>query len=313
MDLRSLLGSHLKLRHLVLVLSVSQNRSLARTAEHLFMTQPALSRALREAEAAVGTVLFERTRHGMVATEAGDAYLEHARAIVGNIETLRRRVMELNDPQIGSVSIGAFVTGANLLVPRAVSRLAQAHPGTEIRITEAPPETLIHELVAGDLDLLVGRVTQHESTSQLRLVPLYREPYRIIARKGHPVLGDGALALENLVQYPWALPVVGTPLYDTLVSEFRNAGCGIPDQHVECATPAPLRTLVIESGYLTIMQESMAAADPEYAIHPLQISGLAQEVGYMLSPDRPLTAATRLMIDYLNEEGSRISKQLSNR
>ncbi|GAA1857658.1 LysR substrate-binding domain-containing protein [Paeniglutamicibacter psychrophenolicus] len=311
MDLRALMGSHLKLRHLILVLAVAEYRSLARTATELFLTQPALSRALREAESAVGVALFERTRHGMVPTTAGVAYLEHALVIVGQAEVLRRRLEELTDPQGGSVSIGAFVTGANLLVPRAVARLANARPKTNVRISEAPPDTLIQELISGDLDLLVGRITRHASTSALTLVPLYREPYRIVAATGHPALLPGASNLADLAAFPWAMPVAGTPLYDTLVDEFRKTGTAMPDHQVECATPAPLRTLVVEAGYLTVMQESMAAADPDFRMHPLVIEGLAQDVGYMLSPDRPLTSAAQLLVDCLHEESKRIIRELS--
>ncbi|WP_334121980.1 LysR substrate-binding domain-containing protein [Glutamicibacter sp.] len=311
MDLQEHLGSHLKFRHLLVALAVDEYGSLGRTAEHLYMTQPALSRMLREAETAIGAVLFERTRNGMVATESGVAYLEHARSIVGQSEVLRRRIKEIEHPGSGSVSIGVFVTGANLLVPRAVAALAQEYPDSEIRIIEAPPENLIQELNAGTVDVLVGRITSHSSTAQLQLVSLYRESYRIVARKGHECLDANVTTLEQLVKYPWAMPIAGTPLYDTLVQEFALAGVPIPQHHVECATPAPLRTLILEAGYLSIMQESMAVADEEFEFHPLRIGELAQDVGYMLSPNRPLTKMTRLLINSLEAQSEKIRAQLS--
>ena len=308
MDLRALLGSHLKLRHLVLVLAIAEHRSLARAADELYLTQPAMSRALREAEAAIGAVLFDRTRHGMVPTAAGEACLEHARAIVGQLETLGRRVTELGDPQTGTVSIGAHVTGANLLVPRAVARLVAERPRIEVRIREAPPETLIQELNAGDLDLLVGRVTEHPSTAGLSMVPLYREPFRVVAGRGHPVLELADPGLVELSSFAWAVPVAGTPLRDAFVRDFNAAGIAEPARQIECGTPAPLRTLVVEAGFLGLMPESMAAADSDLEMLPLNLGGMSEDVGFMVSPDRPLTATARLLIESLRAEADRITR-----
>ena len=307
MDLRALLGTHLKLRHLVLVLAIAEHRSLARAGEELYLTQPAMSRALREAEVAVGAVLFDRTRHGMVPTAAGAACLEHARAIVGQLETLGRRVAELGDPQTGAVSIGAHVTGANLLVPRAVARLVAERPKIEVRIREAPPETLIHELNAGDLDLLIGRVTDHPSTAGLNLVPLYREPFRVVASRGHPVLEVEDAGLADLASFAWAVPVAGTPLRDAFLRDFQAKGLAEPARQVECGTPAPLRTLVVEAGFLALMPESMAVADSDLVMLPVHLGGMSENVGFMVSPDRPLTATARLLIECLRVEADLIT------
>lgn len=311
MDHAALLNSHLKLRHLVLVLAIAEHGSLVRAAEELYLTQPALSRALREAEAAVGARLFQRTRHGMVPTAAGEACLEHASAVIGHVETLQRRVGELADPHTGSVSIGVHVTGANLLVPRAVARLVAERPLLDVRIREAPPATIIHELENGDLDLLVGRVTDHPSTARLRLVPLYREPFRIVAAVGHPALQLVGAGLEELSAYPWAIPVAGTPLRDALESGFHAEGVTPPAQQVECGTPAPTRTLVVEAGFLAVLPESMVVEDEAMAMHDFRLPGLAQDVGYMVSPDRPLTASAKLLTEQLVAEAARTNAELS--
>lgn len=312
MDLRGLLATHLKLRHLVLVLAIAEQGSLVRAAEELYLTQPALSRALREAEHAVGTPLFERTARGMVPTPAGQACLEHARAIVGHLSTLQRRVAELTDPEVGLVRVGAHVTGANLLLPRAVARLTVERPRVEVRLREAPPETLIQELGSGDLDLLVGRVTGHPSTARLRLVPLYREDFRIVAAAGHPAHALPNVSLQDLVQYRWVVPLANTPLRDELEQNFRNAGLAPPAQQVEAAAPATLRTLVVEAGFLAIMPESMAVAEPGLQMLGLHLTGLAQQVGLMLHPDRPLTPSALLLAEILRKVGDEIGREFED-
>lgn len=310
MDLRALLTTHLKLRHLVIVLAIAEQGSLVRAAEELYLTQPALSRALREAEHAVGAPLFERTGRRMVPTMAGQACLEHAKAIVGHLGTLRRRVDELTDPEGGVVRVGAHVTGANLLLPRAVARFTAERPRVEILLREAPPEALIQELGSGDLDLLVGRVTDHPSTSRLRLVPLYREDFRIVAAPWHPVHAVPNASLQDLVGYPWVVPLVNTPLRDELEENFRSAGLAPPAQRVESAAPATLRTLVAEAGFLALMPESMAVAEPGLQMLGLHLTGLAQQVGLLLHPDRPLTPNAVMLAEKLREVGDEIGREL---
>jgi DNA-binding transcriptional LysR family regulator len=313
MDLRALLTTHLKLRHLVIVLAVAEQGSLVRAAEELYLTQPALSRALREAEHAVGAPLFERTARGMVPTPAGEACLEHAKAIVGHLSTLRRRVDELADPAVGLVQVGAHVTGANLLLPRAVARLNAEKPRVEVRLREAPPETLIQELGNGDLDLLVGRVTDHPSTARLRLVPLYREDFRIVAAAWHPAHALPEVSLQDLVAHRWVVPLANTPLRDELEQNFRNAGLALPAQQVESGAPATVRTLVVEGGFLALMPESMALAEPDVKILGLHLNGLAQQVGLLLHPDRPLAPSAALLAEKLREVGDEMARELADR
>lgn len=310
MDFGAFFTEHLKLRHLALVLAVAEYGSLGRAASELYLTQPALSRLLREVETVMGAVLFERTRHGMVPTAAGTVCLEHARAMAGQVDAMRRRFHDLADPYTGSVGIGAHVIGTNLLVPRAVARLTAERPRIEVRIREAPPAELLRALDGGDLDLLAGRITDHPSTAGLKLVPLYRESYRIIAAANHETHVNH-IVLADLCHYPWAVPVNGTVLREALEAAFASAGVGFPERHVECGTPASIRTLVAEAGYLALMPESMAAADTGLGMLPLRLEGMAHDVGYMVNPDRPLPAAALLLIDHLQTEATRIEAEIA--
>jgi len=309
MDLVHLMNRHLKFRHFIIILAIDQYGTLIRAAESLFVTQPALSRALREAEAAIGGPLFQRTSHGMVPTEAGRVALEHAHAIVGHVEVLDRRMTELSNLHAGSVSVGAHVTGANTIVPMAVGHLLSQHPQMNVTISEAPPSALIERLERGTLDMLVGRMTHHESTAQLELVPLYSESYRVVAATNHPVARGDSLDLEQLVGHPWVVPLKGTPLRDTWESAFLSQGLSLPTQVVECGTPAPTSTLILQYGFLGVLPESMVLDDDRMSILPPKLSDDLNKVGLMLMPQRPLTAAAQLLIDAFHVQARRLTEQ----
>ena len=168
MDLRALLTTHVKLRHLVIVLTVAEQGSLVRAAEELYLTQPALSRALREAEHAIGAPLFERTARGMVPTLAGEACLEHAKAIVGHLSTLRRRVDELADPASGLVKVGAHVT----VLSRSRDKETDAlELGAEALLVSADEAAM--QAAANSFDLIIDTVpVKHDIMPYLPLLDI---------------------------------------------------------------------------------------------------------------------------------------------
>lgn len=310
MDFNALVSSHLKLRHLVLVLAIEDNGSLVRTAESLYLTQPALSRTLREIEEIVGTPLFDRTPSGMSPTTAGHAVLDHARAIVGHVETMQRRVSELSDPGAGTVRVGAHVTGANSLVPRATGKLLESWPAMRVTVQESPPDMLIEELLRGEIDVLVGRMTSHESTAGLDLVPLYHEPFRVAVGTDHPLLNENDIDLSDLQNRCWVTPVQGTPLRDSWEQAFLTSGLALPPVQVECGTPMPAKILVRDFGYLAILPESLIVEDPDLSSLSIRFPEMTDLVGLMLAPGREPTSAAKLLIETLRDEAVTLDSRL---
>jgi len=308
MDLVLLMNRHLKFRHLVIILVIEQQGSLMRAAENLYVTQPALSRTLREAETAIGAPLFDRTRHGMIPTEAGRVALEHAGAIIGHVEVLDRRVAEISSQQAGSISIGAHVTGANTIVPMAVGHLLTKYPHMNVTISEAPPSALIQQLEQGSLDMLVGRMTDHESTAQLDLIPLYSESYRIVASARGSSFDPATITLETLVDRPWVIPVKGTPLRDMWEKAFVQRELPLPRQVVECGSPAPTSTLIRQYGFFGVLPESMVRDDERMEPIPVKLSDDLDRIGLMLMPERPLTVAAEMMLKAFHEQAQLLNE-----
>lgn len=106
------------------------------------------------------------------------------------------------------------------------------------------------------------------------------------------------------------MPLANTPLRDELEENFRAAGLTPPAQRVESGTPATLRTLVAEAGFLALMPESMAVAEPGLQMLELHLAGLAQQVGILLNRDRPLAPNAELFAGKLREVGEEIRREL---
>ncbi|MDT3440084.1 LysR substrate-binding domain-containing protein [Pseudofrankia sp. BMG5.37] len=186
MERPQLLDGRLKIRHLVLVDAIASAGSVVRAAERLHVTQPVATRALHEVESILGVRLYDRGPRGLAPTAFGEAFVDHARAVLAQLRSASDHLAELAGADAGTVAVGTYLAGSNLLLPLAIGRLKSERPKVTVIVREANPEALTAELLAGTLDLVVGRLTVLDDAERLRQETLYREPIRLVARTGHP-------------------------------------------------------------------------------------------------------------------------------
>lgn len=310
METRSLLNGPLKLRHLVLVLTIAEQGSIVGAAKHLYVTQPVISRGLREVEEVLGAPLFERGARGVRPTAFAEVFLGHARAVVGHLQQATQHIAELADATVGAVTIGTYVTGANLLVPKAIALLKQQRPQVSIYVREATPDRLANGLEAGDIDVVVGRLTPQLGTPELRQAALYHEPLEVVARAGHPVLDAGPMTLAELRNYPWVMPVAQTALRGELERAFTLERLELPEQQVECSSPMTLGAIVAETDFLALQPYTIAAANPLLRIVDARIKGIGQTVGVTTLPDRLPSPALALMLRCFEQVAIGIRKSI---
>jgi len=296
MDIRSLLNGPLKIRHLVLVLTIAEQGSIVSAARHLYITQPAVSRGLREVEEALGAPLFERGARGVRPTPFAEVFIDHARAVVGHLKQATQHIAELADATLGSVTVGTYVAGGNLLLPKAIALLKQQRPHVNIYVHEATPDRLTNGLVAGEIDVVVGRLTAQHGVPELQQAALYHEPFEVVARVGHPVFDLGPTTLADLRNYPWVMPVGQTALRGELERAFTRERLDLPEEQVDCSSPMTLRAILAETDFLALQPHTIAAADPLLRSVDARIKGIGQTVGVTTLPDRSPSPAVALML-----------------
>lgn len=186
MDPPRLLDGRLKLRHLVLVDALAERGSVIRAAEQLHVTQPVVTRALREVEEILGVELFERHARGVTPTLYGEAFVAHARAVLAELRQAGRHVAELVHADRGTVIVGTHLAGSNLLLPRAIARVKAERPNLTVIVHEATPDVQITGLLDGGIDMSVGRITPLPDGARLRQIELYQEPICLVTRHDHP-------------------------------------------------------------------------------------------------------------------------------
>jgi DNA-binding transcriptional LysR family regulator len=192
-----------ELRLLRCALALAEHRTFARAAEVVHVSQPALSRSIQEIELRAGTQLFERGTRGVVPTDAGKIFLEHAREVVARAADLNREMDLLRGLEKGELSIGAGTYPSAMMVERAVVRLLQSHPTIRLQVHTDNREKLLPLLHKRELDLAVIGVIGMEVDSDLHITALNQHQGYFVVRNGHPLLASKEPpTLQSILQFP---------------------------------------------------------------------------------------------------------------
>ncbi len=178
------------------VCAIAETGSFSRAAERCQVAQPSLSQQVLKLEKDLGTKLFDRLGRSIRLTEAGRAFLPHARSILGQMEMARTSVANSCADVRGSVAVGVIPTIAPYLMPRYTATFAKRYPEANLRIVEETTPILVESLRALSIDLaILALPLRHKD---LELFPLRTEPLFAVLPRNHPRAGAESLALKDL-------------------------------------------------------------------------------------------------------------------
>lgn len=286
----------IKLRHIEVFVEISRARSLKRAGEALGLTQPAMSKILKELEDILGAVLMQRDRGGVRLTPAGDVFLQFAQSSLGALQQGFDGVARLQQGGgRGAITVGALPSVAARLLPRASLAFRDLSPETLLFFEDGPHGFLMNRLRSGELDLAVGRMGSPGSMRGVSFTALYSESVAVVARPGHPLAESTRLTdlREALVVYPSPSSAI-RPLVDRLLIA---EGLTEFPQRIETVSGAYGRGLVRGSDAVWIISESVVAGDVDsgYLVKlPIDTRLTAGPVGVMTRAEEAMPPAVRL-------------------
>lgn len=192
-----------ELRHLQVFRQVARLGSLSAAAESLAYTQPAVSQQMAALERRAGVPLLQRTRRGVRLTDAGEALLRHADAILGEQALAERELEAIAGLRGGRVRMATFPSAGAALVPVVVSLFSSRYPDVQLSVLTAESEESVQLLRAGELELaIVGARTQEAGYGALYddidLRHLFDEPRYALLPPGHRFARRKRLRLQEL-------------------------------------------------------------------------------------------------------------------
>jgi DNA-binding transcriptional LysR family regulator len=197
-----------QLRHLI---SLAQTGSFSRSAEALFLTQPALSRSIKALEEELGQALFDRVGRRSTTTPFGAEVLQRARRLVLEADELALSGRQMEAGRAGTVRIGLGSGPGAILMTPLLKLMATRHPSIHVDIARGDTDLLTHALRQRELDALVIDARSLKPAPDLRVTHASEMRGAVMCRPGHPLTRwRGAIRFDALLQFP----VASTPLSD---------------------------------------------------------------------------------------------------
>jgi DNA-binding transcriptional LysR family regulator len=287
----------LKIRHLEVFMTLVETGSQSATAELLHVTQPALSKWLRELEQDVGCALFERGRP-LKLTIYGQVVLRYAQRVLGDSTRTSNELDALLAGSSGRVRVGVLRTVATILLPRVIMRCRREAPKVRITVHEDSLDHLLPQLERHELDCILGRMQGEALNAEVFSEALYEEPVCAIVRPGHPLLKKRRVEWREAAAYPWIVPLAGTPMRVRLEAEFAAAGLSSPGDAIESMSLLTNQKLLHESDMISVVSRQLAthyAGTGSLAILPLPMRFALGPVGLLWVDANPTTAVAGFM------------------
>jgi DNA-binding transcriptional LysR family regulator len=211
-------------RHLRAFITVAEESSVTKAAERLHISQPPLSRHIKQLEDELGITLFVRHRQGVTLTDAGQRLLEKARALASAASDFYESANQATRHDANKVRLGIgwglWDTVNRIRVTSAAQFGNMTIEATDVTCTE----TYNHQLQDGSLDIVFGR--PYFDTANIEAVPLYQERMLAVLSEDSPLAARKALCVRDLAAEPLLLydRHIQPYLYDKVLELYAAAG-----------------------------------------------------------------------------------------
>ena len=246
----------MNLNQLAIFHAVAKENSVSRGAERLHISQPAVSKQLREFEKSLGVALFHRLSTGVRLTEAGELLFDYATRIF-DLETEAEHALdELRVLERGRLVVGASSTIGTYLLPQVCAQFGAQYPKIELHLEIANTEEVQRRLVENKVDVALseGLILFPE----LEADAFGWDEIVLIAAPDHILLTGEPVEVESLLQHPMILRERGSGTRAVVQQAFAGRGILLQPSMSLGSTQAILRAVAAEVGIAWVSRLAIA-------------------------------------------------------
>jgi LysR family transcriptional regulator, cyn operon transcriptional activator len=282
-----------ELRHLRYLRAVADRGNFTRAAQDLHISQPTLSQQIQQLERAIGAQLLDRSGRSVRLTDAGHAYLAHARLALRELAAGERAVHDVTDLSRGHLRLAATPTFTAYLVGPLITELHNRHPGITATVREMTQDSIETQLLADELDLGIAFDQPH--LPAVTATPLFAETLVVVVGTTTPT---EPLTAHAIGRHPLALltPDFATRGHiDAYFAEHRVT----PRIAIETNSIQALTEIVRHTSLATVLPDAITtqhphlspvALDPPFPTRTVTL--LTREGAYQTAANRAFTHLT---------------------
>jgi LysR family pca operon transcriptional activator len=310
--MKTMIDSRVKFRHLQTFVEVARQKSVIKAAELLHVSQPAVTKTIRELEEALGVDVFERDGRGIKITRYGEVFLRYAGAALTALRQGFDSISQERSGEAPPIRIGALPTVSTRIMPRAMELFLKEETWSRIKIVTGENAVLLEQLRVGDLDLVVGRLAGPDKMTGFSFEHLYSEQVVFVVRSGHPLLAAKQSLFSNLGKYTVLMPTRGS-IIRPFVESFliANGVASLPNQ-IETVSDSFGRAFVRSSDAIWIISTGVVAsdvADGLLSLLPIDTSETRGPVGLTMRTDAIPTMPLSILMQTIREAASEVAKK----
>ena len=244
-----------QIRHLSALVAVADTGSLRTASKRLGISQPSLTKTIREIEAIMGVPLLQRTVRGSIPTDFGQLLLVRARSVGEEIRRAKEEMDQLKGSSDGSVTVGLSSGAALLLSADAIGRFMLDHPLARVRVIEGLFEQLVNGVRQNRFEFSVGGVPSTESGVNVVMETLFENRIVPAVRHGHPLAN--ARSFAELMDANWAITNDEPAFINHLSEHLAKLGLGNPKVILRCESFFTILQLVPRTDLVVAMPHSL--------------------------------------------------------
>lgn len=300
-----MLHNRIKFRHLECFLEVARQRSVGRAADALSLSQPAVSKKLKELEEMLGVRLMSRSKNGVTLTQFGEMFLKYAGASVNALREGTESISQAQAQGRTRLAIGILPTVAASVLPMAVERFRKLGLDVTLKLVSAPNNFLLGQLRVGDLDLVVGRLAEPAHMSGLSFQHLYSENIVFAVRAGHPLLSKDVVQFKDIRDYTVLFPVEGSIIARAAEAVLLAEGVGELPNVIEVISGAFGKEYVRQTDAIWIISHGVVAQQIDRGVLvalPLDTKETLGPVGLTIRADMVPSPAMQMFMHAVRDE-----------
>jgi len=252
-------------RRLRVLRALADHGTVTAAGQALHLTPSAVSQQLAALESEVGQELLHRKGRRVWLTAAGELLVEHATAVIAELDRAEARLAEFASGRAGRVRVAAFASAITQVVAPALVVMRETAPGVTVFVHDA--EHSLTMLLDGEIDLAITVQYQpREHDQRIIHTPLYAEPFDAVLPPGHRLADAAEVDLADLAEDDWVAPLPGNPCRDVLVQACEAAGFTPRIAHTSDDFHAEAALVAAGGGVALIPRTALRGVD---RVHPV--------------------------------------------
>lgn len=207
---------NITLQQMEAVIALVEERSFSRAAKKMLLTQPALTKNIKNVEESLGVMIVKRSNTGISLTAEGKILYYYAQRMVKLRDEAKTKITQLHENTGGDIYIGASTIPSNYILPRVLSEFSKTNPDIRLYIKTADSEEAMNMVL--DSEVEIGFIGKKPLNRKLVTEPLWKDRLVLIVSRHHPWSKKKSIALPELFKEPFVIREKGSATRDLFES-----------------------------------------------------------------------------------------------